>query len=85
MIIISSREFRDKQKNYLDKVDEGVELLIRRGKDRSYRIVPVKEDDTLMSKEEFFAKIDRALEEVEQGKVTRIQSNEELSAFFDSL
>ena len=85
MVIVSSREFRDKQKSYLDKVDEGVEVLIRRGKNKSYRIIPVTEDDTLMSKEEFFAKIDKALEEAEQGKVTRIRSKEELSAFFDSL
>ncbi|SCD22236.1 Hypothetical protein PSM36_3453 [Proteiniphilum saccharofermentans] len=85
MIIISSREFRDKQKNYLDKVDEGVELLIRRGKDRSYRIVPVKEDDTLMSKEEFFAKIDRSLQEIEEGKFTRISGKKELQEFLDNL
>lgn len=85
MIIVSSREFRDKQKSYLDKVDEGVEVLIQRGKNKSYRIVPVEKDDTLMSKEEFFAKIDKALEEAEQGNVTRINSKEELSTFFDSL
>ncbi len=72
MIIVSSREFRDKQKSYLDRVDEGAEILIRRGKNKSYKIVPVKEDDTLMSKDEFFAMIDRSLEEVEQGKVTRL-------------
>lgn len=85
MVIVSSREFRDKQKSYLDKVDEGVEVLIQRGKNKSYRIVPVDKDDTLMSKEEFFAKIDKALEEAEQGNVTRINSKEELSTFFDSL
>ncbi|MFA5649788.1 MAG: prevent-host-death protein [Proteiniphilum sp.] len=85
MIIVSSREFRDKQKSYLDKVDEGVEVLIQRGKNKSYRIVPVEKDDTLMSKEDFFAKIDKALEEAEQGNVTRINSKEELSTFFDSL
>ena len=49
MIIISSKEFRDKQKSYLDKVDEGMEILIHRGKNKSYRIVPVTEDDTLVS------------------------------------
>ena len=85
MVIVSSREFRDKQKSYLDKVAEGVEVLITRGKNKSYRIVPVVEDDTLMSKEEFFSKIDRALKEAEQGKVTRISSEEELASFFDSL
>jgi hypothetical protein len=43
-------------------VDEGVEILIQRGKNKSYKILPVRDDDTLMSKEEFFAKIDRAKE-----------------------
>ncbi|HHU96474.1 MAG: prevent-host-death protein [Bacteroidota bacterium] len=85
MVIVSSREFRSKQKSYLDKVDEGVEVVITRGKNRSYRIIPVTGDDTLMSKADFFAKIDKALEEAEQGKVTRINSEEELSVFFDSL
>ncbi|MEA5128434.1 MAG: prevent-host-death protein [Proteiniphilum sp.] len=85
MVIVSSREFRDKQKSYLDKVDEGVEILIRRGKNKSYRIIPVEKDDTLMSKEEFFAKIDQALKEVEEGRFTRISGKKELQEFLDSL
>ncbi len=47
MIIISSGEFRANQKNYLDKVDSGVSLLIQRGKNRAYRIIPVKESDLI--------------------------------------
>lgn len=85
MLIISSKEFRDKQKTYLDKVDEGVEVLVQRGKNKSYKITPVSGDDTLVSKEEFFAKLDRAMEEAKQGKVTRVNTREELVSFFDSL
>jgi hypothetical protein len=51
MLVISSKEFRDKQKCYLDKVDEGMEILIQRGKNKSYKIVPVTEDDILTNKE----------------------------------
>jgi len=51
MIVISTREFRDKQKYYLDKVDEGVVVIIQRGKNKSYKIIPVTENDTLISKE----------------------------------
>ncbi|MDR3189294.1 MAG: hypothetical protein LBT94_08965, partial [Prevotellaceae bacterium] len=40
------------------------------------------DDDTLMSKEEFFAKLDRSLEEIRQGKGTRIRSKEELRDYF---
>ncbi len=85
MVIVSSREFRDKQKSYLDKVDEGVEVLIQRGKNKSYRIVPVKEDDTLMSQEEFFAMVDRSLQDIEEGRFTRISGKKELEEFLDKL
>ena len=50
MLIISSREFRANQKTYLDQVDAGQELLIQRGKDKSYRIVPVTESDIVIDR-----------------------------------
>jgi antitoxin (DNA-binding transcriptional repressor) of toxin-antitoxin stability system len=88
MLVVSPKEFREKQSNYLNKADEGIEILIQRGKNKSYKIVAVaddNDDDALMSKEAFFAKIDRALEEARQGKVTRVKSKEELISFLDSL
>lgn len=85
MLIISSREFRDKQASYFDRVDKGEEILVQRGNNKAYRIVPITEDDTLMSKEEFFAKISKALNEAKQGKVTRVNNKKELDAFLDSL
>ena len=51
MLVVSSREFRDKQAMYLDQADEGKEILVQRGKNRSYRIVPITEDDTIVKKE----------------------------------
>jgi antitoxin (DNA-binding transcriptional repressor) of toxin-antitoxin stability system len=68
MLVISTREFRDRQRSYLDKVDAGTELLIQRRKSKSYKIVPVTEDDTLMSKEEYFAKLERGLQSIKEGK-----------------
>ena len=85
MLVISSREFREKQKSYLDKVDEGQEILIRRGKDRTYKVVPVTEDDTLMSKEEFFARVDRSLQDAREGKGIVLNGLEDIQAYFDSL
>jgi len=55
MLVISSREFRDKQAMYLDQADEGQEVLVMRGKNKSYRIVPVKEDDIIIKKENALA------------------------------
>jgi len=68
MLIISTKEFRDRQRNYLDQVDSGSEILIQRGKNKSYKIVPVTDDDTLMSKEEFFARLERGLQNIKEGK-----------------
>jgi antitoxin (DNA-binding transcriptional repressor) of toxin-antitoxin stability system len=85
MLVVSSREFRDRQKSYLDKVDAGMEILIQRGQSKSYKITPVTNDDTLMSKEVFFAKIDQAVKDIEDGKGIVIESREELMAYFDSL
>jgi hypothetical protein len=42
-------------------------------------------DDTLISKEKFFAEVDAALEDVKQGKGRVFNSKEELRAYFDSL
>jgi len=85
MLVVSSREFREKQKSYLDKVDAGMELLIQRGKNKAYKVIAVSDDDTLMSKEDFFAKIDRAVKEIEDGKGRVIRDRNELMAYFDTL
>lgn len=77
MIVISAKEFRDRQRDYLDKVDEGVEILIRRRNRKSYRIVSAPDDDTLMSKEELDEVIRRGLENIRDGK-TKEYTMEEL-------
>lgn len=46
MITVSSREFRANQKSYLDRVEDGSELLITR-KNELFKLVKVSEDDTL--------------------------------------
>jgi len=59
MLVISSREFREKQAMYLDHVDEGTEILVQRGKDKSYKIVPVTKDDTVIPKKYILAPDER--------------------------
>lgn len=78
MIVVSAREFRENQKSYLDQVINGAELLITRGKKQAFKILPVTNDDTLMSKEEFFAKLDKAKEEIKEGKFVEMEPDETL-------
>jgi antitoxin (DNA-binding transcriptional repressor) of toxin-antitoxin stability system len=77
MLVISTREFRDRQRSYLDKVDAGTEILIQRRRNKSYKIVPVAENDTLLSKEEYFARLERGFQNFKEGK-GRVYTLEEL-------
>ena len=51
------------------------------------RLVKRKEesDETLMTKEEYFARIDRSLEQAKQGKVRRFSNRDEMNAWLNSL
>ena len=85
MLIITVREFLENQESYFDRVDKGEEILIQREKNKSYKIVPVTEDHTLMSKEEFFAKIDKSLQQAKEGKTHSMNEGESLDEFLDRI
>ena len=44
-----------------------------------------KADPTLMTKEEYFAKLDRSLEQAKRGEVRSFTSKEEMNAWLNSL
>ena len=45
MLVISSREFGDKQAEYMDRADKGEQIIVQRGRDKAYAITPVKSSD----------------------------------------
>jgi hypothetical protein len=45
IIQTTSRQFRDKQKDFFDLVDKGEKVLIRRGKKQAYLLTPVDDED----------------------------------------
>ena len=49
------------------------------------KLTAKKEDETLVSKEEFMASLERGEEEYRQGKTHRINSIDELHSFLNSL
>ena len=85
MLVISTREFREHQGKYLKKVKEGEDVVLKSRENGSFKLVPISEDDTLMSKEEFFNKLDQSLQQVKEGKTVRITSSEDLETLFESL
>ena len=58
--------------------DEGLMTKLLR---YARRLTTPKHDPTLMTKEEFFANVDEALEQVKQGRVHRMLPDESLDDF----
>lgn len=84
MLVISSREFRQNQRLYFDKVDDGEQVVVQRGKDKSYVLSAVSEDD-LYFNAEMIARIKKSLEEARKGETTRVENKQELKALLRSL
>ena len=67
MTVISIRDFRSNQGKYLGLAASG-ESVILTSRAGSFKIVPVSEDDSLISKKEFFARVDQARKDIVEGK-----------------
>jgi antitoxin YefM len=73
MLVISSREFRDNQKKYLDLVDKQKQIVVRRGKDKAYLLTPISEIDRMSVNPELIRIAQEAEQEFKDGKTIRIQ------------
>ena len=81
MVIISSREFRDNQKKYFDLVDQNEQVIVQRGKRKSYLLSPLTEIDRISTNPELIAKIRKAEEEIAAGNVVTLNSSEDIKTF----
>ena len=78
MLIISSREFRQNQRVYFEKVDKGEQIIVQRGKDKAYALTPVNEDDVYFNAE-MVERIKESIKQAKEGKVKRISTPEGIS------
>ena len=85
MVVISSRDFRSNQSKYLGMAAQGQGIVLTTRSLGSFKIVPINEDDTLMTKEELYQKIDRGIQEIKEGKGYKVTTKEELERVLDSL
>ena len=75
MLVISSREFRQNQKEYFERVDKGERIIVQRGKDKSYLLTPVTEDD-LYFNATMLDRIKQSILEVQKGETKIVSSSE---------
>jgi prevent-host-death family protein len=77
MLVISSREFRQNQKEYFERADQGEQIIVQRGKDKAYALTPVSADDMYFDAE-MVKRIKQSLEEIERGEYKEISSSKEI-------
>ncbi len=78
MLVISSREFRQNQKEYFERVDKGEHIIVQRGKDKAYVLTPVTESD-LYFNANMVEKIRQSIQEARNGEVKKVSSSKEIS------
>jgi len=81
---VSARQFRERQKSFFEIADSGRQVLIKRGRKQSYILMPVSQDD-FVATPELLEKIEKARQQMREGKYTECKTIEELNNFLDSL
>lgn len=78
MLVVSSREFRQNQRLYFEKADKGEQIIVQRGKDKSYVLTPV-DDENLYFNADMVTRIKKSLNEAEKGDVFIINTSEDIT------
>jgi hypothetical protein len=84
IIQTTSRQFRDKQKDFFDLADKGEKVIIRRGNKQAYLLTPVDDEDFYFTPA-VLDKINESIKQVHEGKVTKVETQEELNQFFNNI
>ena len=88
MLVISTRELTQNQNKFFDMAND--QRVIIKRKSRFFQIVDLGEmipelNNTFMTKEEMFARIDEGIAEYKAGKTKTLSSKEEIHNFLNSL
>lgn len=78
MVIISSREFRQHQKEYFERVDKGEHIIVQRGKDKAYALTPITANDMYFNAA-MLKRLKDSLAQIENGEYQEISSSKEIS------
>lgn len=73
MVIVSSREFRDRQKKYFDLADQNEQIIVQRGKDKAYVIIPLNDADRLSVNDELIRTVQEAEAEYVKHNTTQVK------------
>ena len=80
----TSRQFRERQKDFFDMADTGKKIVIRRGSKQAYVLTPVSPDDLYFTSE-MIERIKESQQEIKEGESVVIKTKEDLDSFFEGL
>ncbi|SFC31091.1 hypothetical protein SAMN05421747_10851 [Parapedobacter composti] len=80
----TSRQFRERQKDFFDMADKGQKVVIKRGNKQAYVLTPVSGDDLYFTPE-MVQRIKESRQQIKAGKGIVIKTKEELDTYFDTL
>lgn len=63
---------------YFERADKGEQIIVQRGKDKSYALTPISEDD-LYFNAEMVERIKQSMKQVESGKTKKVTTSEEIN------
>lgn len=82
MIIVSSREFRQNQKKYLDLVDKNERVIIQRGKDKAYELSKEIKNDRFFDNPAIQDRLAKSLKSYKEGNTIKL-SDDQLKELLD--
>ncbi len=62
---------------YFDKVDQGEQIIVQRGKDKSYALTPIGEDDIYFN-EKMIKRIKKSTKQASDGKYVEKTTSKEI-------
>lgn len=77
MLVVSSREFRQNQKMYFEKADQGEQIIVQRGKDKAYALTPVEEGGQYFTSD-MIKRIKESMSQIAKGKSKKINTTHEI-------
>lgn len=76
MVVISTREFRQNIKKYLDLIDKNERVIIKRGKDRIYEISSNVKNDRFFDDPSIQERLSKSIESYEKGKTVKLNDEQ---------
>ncbi|OAV69398.1 hypothetical protein Barb6XT_00512 [Bacteroidales bacterium Barb6XT] len=81
---ITSKKFFENPATFYDMVYTGTQIDVQKGRKRLFSIIPAQDDEEYFSPE-LQAKLDKSIQQAEEGKITILEAREDLLSFLEAL